>query len=140
MRRDDGSVSLEFVTITPVLLLFIVLAIAAGRIQMVHQAAQSAAQDAAREASLARNPDDALQRAQDAAKSTLASQGIRCEDRGPDVTVGTAGFAAAVGQAGEVTATVVCIVPLADLAVPGVPGTDKIQVTMVSELDRYRGR
>ncbi len=132
--------SLELVLLTPVLMVFLFMAIAAGRIQMARMAIQEAAQDAARQASLSRNPQTAQSRATQAATYTLANQGIHCSTP-PVVKVGVQDFHVPIGQPAYVTVTVTCAVPLADLAkIPGLPLSDPLTFTMVSPLDYYRGR
>jgi Flp pilus assembly protein TadG len=140
LAGEAGSMSMELVLLTPVLMVFLFMAIAAGRIQMAKMAIQEATQDAARQASLSRDPLTAQTRAALAATYTLANQRIHCSTP-PVVKVGVQDFHVPIGQPAYVTATVTCTVPLADLAqVPGLPGSDRLTFTMVSPLDYYRGR
>jgi hypothetical protein len=54
--RDGGNVTLEAVVLTPALLMFIALIIAAGRVTLAGGSIEAAARDAARQASIARDP------------------------------------------------------------------------------------
>ena len=118
-------------------MLFLSLAILGGRTAVAHQAVQAAATDAARAASIARTSGEAAAKARTAAAATLANQQLRCT--GQTVTVDTSGFAVPVGQPASVSATVTCDVTAADLGIPG-RGSVRVEATMNSPLDTYRGR
>lgn len=135
-RADRGSVTLELVVLAPALVLTLLLAIAAGRIAQAHQAVEAAARDAARQASIARDPTTARTAALTSAQASLAREGLHCR---PDVIVNTSGFAQPIGQPATVTAHVTCTVQLADIAAAGVPATT-VTATFASPLDPYRGR
>jgi Flp pilus assembly protein TadG len=135
---DRGSASLELAILGPALLLLLGLVIAAGRIAVSGGAIEAAARDAARQASIARDPAAAATSARAAALDTLAEQDLRCATL--MVRVDTAGFTAPVGASAQVTARVSCVVALADLAVPGLPGTKTLQASFASPLDSYRER
>lgn len=137
-RDERGSATLEMVIGVPVMVLFIIATVAAGRLAMAHQSVQSAAADAARTASIARTQGEARAGAQASAASTLGNQGVTC--RSTTVHVDTSGFARPVGTAASVSATVVCVVEMADLALPGLPGSFVVAATMISPIDTYRGR
>ncbi|MEN8649730.1 TadE/TadG family type IV pilus assembly protein [Streptomyces sp. 21So2-11] len=136
MRRDDrGSTAIEAAIITPPLILFLLLALAAGRIVMAGHVVDAATEDAARQASISRVPGDARESALSAARTTLTGQGLHCAST--SIALDTAGLGAEVGEAGTVTATVTCQVNLADLALPGVPGTHTMTSTFTSAVNRY---
>jgi len=138
LRGEDGNAAVELAPVAVVFLLFLGLAIAAGRITTAHMAVQAAARDAARQASIARTPAQAQAAARTSATATLRSDGLDCA---PVVSVDTAGFSVPVGQPAQVTATVTCAVRLSDLtAVPGMPGARTITATVASALDPYRAR
>lgn len=138
LSSDRGSAVLEMVILAPVLLLFVVLVIAGGRVTIAQQAVQSAASESARAASIARNPTEAAGKATAAGGASLTNQDVRCATA--DVTVDTTGFTVTVGTPATVAATVTCVVDLSDLAVPGVPGSHTLTSTMTSPLDTYRSR
>ncbi|MER7070661.1 TadE/TadG family type IV pilus assembly protein [Terrabacter sp. NPDC000476] len=135
---DSGSAVIETVIGVPAFLLFVGLIIFAGRMAIAHQAVQAAANSAARLASISRTQAEAQTAASSAAGSTLTDEGITCASVA--MSVDTTGFAAPVGTAAQVTATVTCEVDLADLSVPGVPGSKTVTATMRSAIDTYRER
>lgn len=136
--HERGSAVVEAAIGAPAFLLFVALILLAGRVAIAHQAVESAANEAARTASIARTQSEADRDATTAAANTLESQDLRCVRS--QVTVDTTGFAAPVGTPATVTATVRCVVNLSDLSLPGVPGRRTVTATMSSPLDTYRGR
>ena len=135
---ERGSISLELVVLTPVLLLVIGVLIFGGRLELAKQAVQSAATQAAREASIARTQLEANATADAAATRSLAEQGLECITS--SVSVDTSGFASPAGTPATITAEVTCVVQLSDLAVPGLPGSKTVTATADSPLDTYRER
>ena len=79
------------------------LAIAGGRIVISGAKIDSAAEDAAREASIHRTAAAAQSAAQSAAAESLDDQGIACAST--SVKVNTGGLSVPVGQVGTVTVT-----------------------------------
>ncbi|TNM37684.1 pilus assembly protein [Nocardioides albidus] len=137
IRRDErGSAALEAAIGVPAFALFVGLVIFGGRTATTHQALQSAAADAARSASLARNADVARTDARAAATSSITNQKIGCS--AIDVVVDTSDFDKQPGVPGSVTVTVSCRLDLSDLAVPGVPVARVLRSTMSSPLDTWR--
>lgn len=136
--HERGSVVVEAAVGAPAFLLFVALILLAGRVAIAHQAVESAANEAARTASIARTQSEADHSATTAAANTLESQDLRCVRS--QVTVDTTGFAAPVGTPASVTATVRCTVNLSDLSLPGVPGSRTVTATMSSPIDTYRER
>ena len=137
-QAERGSATLELAILAPAVLVLIGLAIVGGRVVLADAAVEQAAAAAAREASLARDPQTAHARAVGAAQRSLGSQGIDCVHE--DIDVNTAGFAIPVGRPASVSASVACTVSLSDLAVPGAPGQRTLTATVTSPLDRYRSR
>ena len=135
---ERGSVSLEMVILTPGLLLVIGVLIYGGRLELAKQSVQSAASQAAREASIARTQPEANSTADAAATRSLAEQGLNCVTS--SVSVNTSGFASPAGTPATITAEVTCVVNLSDLAVPGIPGSQTVTATADSPLDTYRER
>ncbi|HEY7144806.1 MAG TPA: TadE/TadG family type IV pilus assembly protein [Streptosporangiaceae bacterium] len=135
--RQAGDAALELVIIAPVLLAFIGLAIAAGRTAVAQGSVDAAARDAARQASIARSPGEAIAAATASAQTALGQDGLNCT---PTVTLDTSGFSVPLGQPAQVSATVSCTVPLSDLVVPGLPGSRTLTYTFTSPLDPFRGR
>jgi Flp pilus assembly protein TadG len=137
-RHDErGSAAIEVVLLVPALMLLLMFAVAGGRVSIARGSVEQAAADAARAASLARTASDAQTTALEAARATLANQGLTCTSM--SVTLDTTGFATPVGAPGNVAATVSCAVRLTDLAIPGL--SDRVvTATLTSPLDVYRAR
>ncbi|MET7456251.1 TadE/TadG family type IV pilus assembly protein [Streptomyces sp. NPDC005574] len=138
LRSDEGSTAIEAAIILPSLIMFLCLAIAGGRLVTSGAKIDSAAQDAAREASIHRTAASAQSAAQAAAAESLNDQGITCAST--SVRIDTGGLSVPVGQVGTVTATVTCTVNLSDLLLPGVPGARTLTSTATSVVDQYRQR
>ena len=135
---ERGSVSVELALLAPALLLLLAFAVVAGRTQIAEGAVQEAARAAAREASLAPDAATAAARAGAQAERTLDAQDLRCE--GTTVDVDTAGFQAPLGQPGDVTVSITCVVGMADLLAPGLPGSVTVEASFISPVDAYRER
>ncbi|MFI9040902.1 TadE/TadG family type IV pilus assembly protein [Streptomyces sp. NPDC053726] len=138
VQGDGGSAAVEAAIILPSLTMFLCLAIAGGRIVTSGAKIDSAAEDAAREASIHRTAGAAQSAAHAAAAESLDDQGIKCAST--SVNVNTGGLSVLVGQVGTVTATVTCTVNLSDLLLPGVPGARTLTSTATSVVDQYRQR
>ncbi|MGW5355258.1 TadE/TadG family type IV pilus assembly protein [Streptomyces sp. NPDC004031] len=138
MRDDRGSEAVQAAIVVPVLVVFVSMAIAAGRLVVSGGKIDEAAQDAARAASIERTPAKAQSAAQAAAARALDDQGIRCAST--TVRVDTGGLTVPLGQVGYVRATVTCIVTLSDLLLPGVPGAKTLTSTSMSVVDAHRAR
>ena len=115
--RDRGSVTVELVLIFPVLLAFLFLMVAAGRLSDAKSDVVSAAADAARAASLQRSAGVAEGQAQEAARDTVSEERLNCQG-GPEVqTTFPGGF----GPGGTVHVIVHCTVATRDLTLIGLP-------------------
>ena len=130
--------SVELALLAPALLLLLSFAVFAGRTQIAEGAVQEAARSAAREASLARDPATAAALAGAQAERTLAAQNLRCQRTTVDVD--TVGFQAPLGQPGDVTVSITCVVGMADLLAPGLPGSVTVEASFISPVDAYRER
>ena len=135
---ERGAASVELALLAPALLLLLSFAVFAGRTQIAKGAVQEAARSAAREASLARDPATAAALAGAQAERTLAAQNLRCQQTTVDVD--TAGFQAPLGQPGDVTVSITCVVGMADLLAPGLPGSVTVEASFISPVDAYRER
>ena len=135
---ERGSVSVELALLAPALLLLLSFAVFAGRTHIAEGAVQEAVRSAAREASLARHPATAAALAGAQAERTLAAQNLRCQQTTVDVD--TAGFRAPLGQPGDVTVSITCVVGMADLLAPGLPGSVTVEASFISPVDAYRER
>jgi Flp pilus assembly protein TadG len=119
------------VLLTPVVLALLAFAVLAGRVGTAHQDVVSAAQAAARAASLRQSPGAMVADAQAAAEVTLRDAGMSCSSTAVDIAIGGAG--------GAVTATVSCQVAVADLVDLALPGQKTITARASAPVDRYRG-
>ncbi|WP_406451528.1 pilus assembly protein [Streptomyces sp. NBC_00876] len=139
MNWDDrGSEAIQAAIVTPLMIMFLCMALAAGRVVTAGSKVDAAAEDAAREASISRTAGSAQDHAYAAANETLADQGLKCS--GTTVSVDVSGLNAPLGTVGTVTATVTCTVPLSDLMLPGAPGSHTLSSTFTSAVDAYRER
>jgi Flp pilus assembly protein TadG len=131
--RDRGSAAAELVLITPVLILLLLFAVAAGRLVQARLEVDSAARQAARAASLARDPATAAAAAVATAQAALAGQGITCSP--VSVSPDTGNFT----PGGQVSVQVSCTIHLSDLALLHIPGAETLSSTFTSPIDVYRG-
>ncbi|MEU4095900.1 TadE/TadG family type IV pilus assembly protein [Streptomyces sp. NPDC026673] len=138
VQGDRGSEAIQAAIVTPLLIAFLCLAIAAGRLTVSGGKADAAAEDAARAASLERTQLAAQSAAADAATRSLEDQGVHCAST--DVDVDASGLSVPVGQVGYVTVTVRCTVDLSDLLLPGAPGTKTLTSSFTSVVDAFRAR
>jgi Flp pilus assembly protein TadG len=131
--RQAGSATVELVLVTPLLILLLLFVVALGRLAGARLQVDGAAGQAARAASLARDPAGAVAAAQQTAAQALAASHVTCQQL--DVSVDTAAFR----PGGWVAVTVTCAVGLSDMALLHLPGTETIRARFVSGLDVYRG-
>jgi Flp pilus assembly protein TadG len=119
------------VLLTPAVLALLAFAVLAGRVGTAHQDVVTAAQAAARAASLRQSPTAMVADARTAAETTLRNAGMSCGSTAVDV--------ATAGAGGVVTATVSCRAALADLVDLALPGQKTITARASAPVDRYRG-
>lgn len=129
---EDGSVATELVLLTPLLLLMLLFVVALGRTVSARMEVDGAAAQAARAASIARDPATATAMAEQAATTALGSDHVTCADL--TVTADTADFA----PGGQVSVTVTCTVDLADLVGLRLPASQSISSTSTAVIDLYR--
>jgi Flp pilus assembly protein TadG len=130
--EESGSVATELVLLTPLLLLMLVFVVALGRTVSARMEVDGAAVQAARAASIARDPATATAMAQQAATTALGSDHVTCANL--TVTTDTADFE----PGGQVAVTVTCTVDLADLVGLKLPASQSISSTSTSVIDVYR--
>lgn len=135
---ERGNVAINTAVVFPVVLLIAMLLLMAGRTVLAQGAVQSAANEAARSASISRTAETAYVSASQTALSTLNNSGISCSST--RVSPALDDFALPLGTVGEVRVEVTCVVPLSDLGLPGAPGAREMRATGTSVLDAYRGR
>lgn len=130
---ERGSVTAELVLLTPLLILVLVFVVALGRLASARLQVDSAAGQAARAASLARDPTTATQLATTTASQTLTGQHHTCAQLTVDVDT------TAFRPGGWVAVTVSCAVDLSDLSGLRLPSVETVTSRFVEPLDTYRG-
>ena len=130
---DRGSAAAELVLLTPLLVLMLLLAVAAGRLVLARLEVDSAARQAARAASLARDPAAAAADAAATAQSALAGQGITCSHLA--VSPDTSDFR----PGGQVSVQVSCTVSLSGLSLLHLGGAETLTSAFTSPIDLFRG-
>ena len=119
LRRDEsGSVTAELVLLTPLLLLLLLFVVALGRLSGARLEVDGAAAQAARAASIARDPATAVAMATQTATAALGSDHVTCAQL--TVSTNTAQFA----PGGSVAVTVTCTVALSDLTGLRLPASE----------------
>ena len=134
VNSERGAVSSEFAVIMAVFFTsFVLVVVYAGRVTQANNDVRSAAQEAARAASLTNTSTGAVAEAQRVAAANLVDSGLSCAD-GFTVNVDTANFT----PGGNVSVAVTCHTSLRDLAAIGVPGTKTFAAKAVEVIDTYR--
>lgn len=130
---QSGFAAVELVLVTPLLIALLLLVVTGGRLAAATGDVQAAARDAARAATIARDPVSAAAAARQAAQATLDGGVAPCTTT--VIEVNLSGFA----PGGTVTARVTCEMLLGDLGLPGLPGSRPVTGEAVAPVDRYRG-
>jgi Flp pilus assembly protein TadG len=131
-RDESGSVTAELVILTPLLILFLLFVVALGRVASARLDVDGAAAQAARAASIARDPTTATTVAQQTASAALGGDHVTCAD----LTVNTDITDFAPG--GWVAVTVTCTVNMDDLTGLSLPAAHAITSRFVEDVDTYR--
>lgn len=126
---ERGSMSVEMVVITPVLLLVVMIAVAGGRWVSAEGMAQAAARDAARAASMERSAS---------AASAAAREALAQADTA-DAACSSVTDVSRFTRGGSVRVTVSCQVPLADLGLVFLPGVTTVTAASTAPVDTWRG-
>ena len=133
LHRDErGSVTVELVLLTPLLILLLLFVVALGRLSGARLDVDGAAAQAARAASIARDPTTATAMAQQTATAALGSDHVTCAQL--TVNTDTSQFA----PGGSVAVTVTCHVALSDLTGLRLPASESVTSTASSVVDTYR--
>lgn len=132
-RSDERGVSaVEFVLITPVLIVALLFTVGLGRMAHARHQVESLAPDAARAASLERNTALSASRGKQMAEQSAGTLGLSCSPL--DVHVDITSYE----PGGMVTAKVTCRVDLSDVAMSGLPGSRTFTATSVVPIETYR--
>ena len=131
-RDETGSATAELVILTPLLILFLLFVVALGRLSGARGQVDGAAAQAARAASITRDPAAATLAAQQTVAASLSSQHLTCAHLG--VAVDTTAFT----PGGTVAVTVSCTVDLSTLTGLHLPATRTLTDRFVEPIDTYR--
>ena len=123
---------MELVVLAPIVIALLLVVVGFGRYAHGNQLIERAAAVAARSASLASTPAEAVTRASRAASSSLADAGMSCA--AVTIDVDTTAFR----PGGTVNVTLSCTADLSDLALAGLPGTAHLTATGRAPLESYR--
>jgi Flp pilus assembly protein TadG len=134
---DRGSEPVGLAVLAPVILLLLGLLVVGGRVALASQSIAGVADNAARQASMARTPAQAVAVAVAAAQASLVAQNLHCEPT-PAVIVDSSGFSAPPGLPASVRVDVTCVVSLSSVGIPGLPGSRTLHDHATSALDPFR--
>ncbi len=129
---DQGSATTELVLIMPVLLLGLLFLVLSYRVSDAKLRIADVAHQAARAASIARTPTEAVTDARTTAQTALADAGVTCQN----LTVDT--DPAGLTPGALVRVTVTCTARLDDLAMLGTPGSATLRASSTSPIDTFR--
>ncbi|GAW48030.1 MULTISPECIES: TadE/TadG family type IV pilus assembly protein [unclassified Nocardioides] len=129
---ERGTAVLSITLITPLILAFVLFVVGLGRMAHARQQVEAVAADAARAASLQRNTSQSASAAQTAARASLGSAGVSCQDLDVDVDVSS------YHPGGRITVTVSCTTKLDDVALAGFPGHKTFTARSVVPIETWR--
>lgn len=132
-HHESGQAAVEFVLMVPVFVLLVLLVVGLGRVASARGEVHGAARDAARAASIQRQPGPAAAAARKAAARDLSGRGVTCTNRTVDVN--TADFR----PGGHVAVTVACTVNLSETTMVGLPGQTTLTARSASPVEQYKG-
>ena len=132
-RSDLGSVTAQTVFAVPLLITVLMFVVVCGRLVETRLRVDSAAEDAARAASLARSSQDAQTAARSAVAGDLGGGGSSCSTY--TVSIDTANFR----PGGGVRVSVRCSASMSGLSGLGLPGAVGVTSHAASPIDLYRG-
>jgi hypothetical protein len=122
-----------FLILAPILMMGLELVAVGGRVAAATADVQSAAHEAARQASLAQSQGSAATVIGPVALEALAGKGFQCQN--PVVALGSA---TTFGPGGQVQVQVQCTVNLSDIDLLNLPGSITIGRAATEPIDRYR--
>lgn len=128
LRDGRGSISVELVILAPLIGILLGCVVLVGRVQISRADLEGAARSAARDLSIARDPDAALAGVQEGLEATLRVGSPSCR---------SLTFAPLI-RATEVSVTIACSVELQAAAVLPVPGTMTLSASATEVVDTYR--
>ena len=139
--RDTGSVAVELTILAPTLIILLLFVVAVERLTSARLTVQEAAHQAARTATLTRNPTVATRDARATALAVTTGKDLPCNDMQVTVDVPARSAEPSAARTASTVATVrvACTVTLTDLTGLHLPSRTVIVATATSPLDRYKG-
>ena len=131
-RGDRGSLTVELVVLTPVVLVVVLTSLVFGRIVEARQQVVEAARAGAEAAAVLPTVGTAQWVGSINAVINLIGRTHTCAHA--SITVDTSHFV----PGGSVTAHVSCLVLLSDVGFPGLPGSTTVTASATAPLDPYR--
>lgn len=136
---DRGMVSTELAICVPVVLFgFVALVMAGGRLVQAEGEVASAAQEAARAATLHNSLGPARAAAESIARANLAESGTTCGAGGPRVDLVVDDPSGAMQSGATVQVTVACVADLSDVTRVGLPGAMEFRSEAREIIDQFR--
>lgn len=135
LRRDEGAATLEAVVLLPLLIIACIGVMVAGRIWYMNTLVESAANAAARAATLTPSGGDASQVAYDAAIASIQASGIDCSS--VSINVDTSDMDRPLGELGTVSVDVACTLDNSSFTGIGFAPTFTVHATGISPVDPY---
>jgi hypothetical protein len=132
VRSDTGSLTVELVVLTPVLMIVILASLIFGRVSEARQQVVEAARAGAEAASVLPTVGTAQWVGSINAVIDLIGRTHTCAH--PVIAIDTSHFY----PGGYVTAHVSCLVVLSDIGFPGLPGSTTVSASATAPLDPYR--
>jgi Flp pilus assembly protein TadG len=132
-RLERGMAIVEYLMLFPLLILVVELIVVGGRVAATHADVQSAAREAARQASISRGPGSAAGVIDPTADASLQNKGVRCQSHDAAFGPGT-NFV----PGGAVSVEVTCVVSLSDIDLLKAPGTVTVKRTASEPIEKYR--
>jgi hypothetical protein len=129
---ESGSLTVELVLLTPIIVVFALLAVGLGRYELAREAVIGSARASAEAAAVAASASQAQAAASTSAGPGVSDLGNGCASL--EVSTDTSQFA----PGGSVSVTVTCRISFADLLVPGLPGSTTVTAVQSAPIDPYR--
>jgi Flp pilus assembly protein TadG len=131
-RDDTGSLTVELVVLTPVVLLVVLLSLVFGRLAEARQQVVEASRAGAEAAAVLPTVGTAQWVGSINSVINLIGRTHTCAN--VSISIDTSHFV----PGGYVTAHVTCVVLLSDIGFPGLPGSTTVTASATAPLDPYR--
>ena len=131
-RSDTGSLTVELVVLTPIVVIVVLASLVFGRVTEARQQVVEAARAGAEAAAVLPTVGTAQWVGSINAVIDLIGRTHTCAN--PEITIDTSHFV----PGGYVTAHVSCLVTLSDIGFPGLPGSTTVSASATAPIDPYR--